>query len=247
MRAQNSSLQFIAAFEAARTLDELRTILGDACVAGGFRYFALTQHADFRKTRSKFVRLHNYPENYAFWFDAQGLGTRDPVHRTSQLRTAGFRWSAVPGMIDMTTTDEEVFAQARRCGIGDGFTVPANVLGELSGSISFAMACGKVLDDDAIQFARLVCGEAFECVRRILLIRPVRKRTRIPARQLACLIWSSKGKTDKDTATIMEISRNTVLSQMSALRDYFGSSSRVFVVVSALRDGTISFSDIFGS
>ncbi|AYJ84955.1 LuxR family transcriptional regulator (plasmid) [Sphingomonas paeninsulae] len=247
MCAQNSSLQFIAAFEAARTLDELRDILAKACIAGGYRYFALTQHADFRKAGSKFVRLHNYPDDYTFWFDALGLGTRDPVHRASQLRTAGFRWSAVPGLIDMTATDEDVFAQARRCGIGEGFTVPANVLGELSGSISFAMACGNVLDDAAVQFARLVCGEAFECVRRILLMRPIRRRARITARQLACLIWSGKGKTDGDTATIMEISRNTVLGHMRALRDYFGSSSRVFVVVQALRDGTISFSDIFGT
>ncbi|MDB5700782.1 MAG: LuxR family transcriptional regulator [Sphingomonadales bacterium] len=243
MRSPELAQSFIDAFAAARNFGELEDILAQACTAAGFRYYALTQHADF-KPRSKLLRMHNYPEGYAFWFDARGLGKNDPVHRASQLRTSGFRWSDIAALIDFTADDELVFAQARACGIGDGFTVPGNVTGELSGSISFAVGVGEVIDHDAIQFARLVSTYAFDRARVLSGIRPFRQHAPITLRQRACLLWSSKGKTDEQTASIMGISRNTVLAHMRAVRETYDSPSRLYVVVVALFEGTICFSDI---
>jgi LuxR family quorum-sensing system transcriptional regulator CciR len=246
MRSPDSAQNFIMAFEAAESLAELQDILARACVSAGCRYYALTQHADFSIDRRKFVRLHNYPESYAFWFDSNGLGTNDPVHRASQRQTAGFRWRDISGLIDLVAADELVFAQARDCGIGDGFTVPGNVHGELSGSISFAVGTGEDLDGEAIQFLRLIGTYALDRARILGGVRSVRPRSPITLRQHACLLWSSKGKTDEETATLMGISRNTVLGHMRAVRDRYGSASRPYVIVVALAEGTLNFSDILG-
>jgi DNA-binding CsgD family transcriptional regulator len=247
MRSPDLAQSFIDAFAAACSLDELKDILARACIAGGFRYYALTQHGDFKLRHSKILRMHNYPAGYAFWFDARGLGKNDPVHRASQLRTSGFRWSEITGLIEITSDDELVFAQARACGIGDGFTIPGNVTGELSGSISFAVGVGEVIDIDAIQFARLVGTYAFDRARVLSGTRSFHPHAPITLRQRACLLWSSQGKTDGETAALMGISRNTVLGHMRAVRDTYDSPSRLYVVVVALFEGTINFSDILGA
>src|SRR3546814_18243077 len=61
------------------------------------------------------------------YYDGRALGVSDPVHRASHVTSVGFRWSRMPGMIPFTAEDRRVLALGREQGLGDGFTVPANV------------------------------------------------------------------------------------------------------------------------
>ena len=133
---------FTGAIANAATLDELAPILAAVAIEIGFRYFALTHHLDMPRAPQPAVRLHNYPEAWADYFDAQRLGPSDPVHRASHMTGVGFTWSRLPALIHLTARDRDVLAKAKQNGLGDGFTVPAHIPGEAAGSCSFAAASG---------------------------------------------------------------------------------------------------------
>ena len=137
MAVAMARLMLAEAFEtivrSADALPSLFDALSDSSEAMGFRYFALTHHVDFANAPDLGIRLHNYPGHWEEWFDERALGRFDPIHRASHVANIGFTWSSVPQLIQLTRGDQEVLRQARRFGIGDGFTVPAHVPGEYNG------------------------------------------------------------------------------------------------------------------
>ena len=113
------------------------------------------------------IRLHNYPDRWADYYDANALGVSDPVHRASHKTSVGFRWSRMPEMIPLTAADRRVLAMGAEQGIGDGFTVPANVPGEVRGSCSFANEASRPLPEAMLPVAQLAGAFAFESARRL--------------------------------------------------------------------------------
>ena len=74
---------------------ELAGALADITRDLGFAYFALTHHVDVRRSNAA-IRIHNYPDGWADWFDEHSLGGFDPVHRASNITGVGFAWSDLP-------------------------------------------------------------------------------------------------------------------------------------------------------
>jgi LuxR family transcriptional regulator, quorum-sensing system regulator CciR len=219
--------------------DALEALTGEL----GLRYFALTHHADVRRT-SAAIRLHNYPSGWAEWFDEQQLGTVDPVHRASQLTCVGFCWSKVPDMIPLTSRDRSILAAARREGIGDGFTVPANVPGEVHGSCSFATLPGEALPHDSLGLLQLAGSFAFEAARRIRHVRDMPALPRLTDRQRECVVWAARGKSDWEIARILGVSHETVIRHLKQARERYGVAKRTLLTVHALFDGSIAFPDV---
>jgi len=179
----------------------------------GFHYFALTHHVDVRRS-SAAIRIHNYPEGWADWFDGQGLGGIDPVHRASSVTSVGFAWSSLPEMIALTADDRKILDLAREQGIGEGFTVPAHVPGEAHGSCSFACVTGEAPSGEHLPLLQLVGAFAFEAARRMAR-KPLEPRpVRLTDRQRECVIWTARGKSDWEIARILGISRVTLYNKM---------------------------------
>lgn len=102
---------FVRDVRELKTQDELAEAIGAIAAELGFHYFALTHHLDVRRS-SDAIRLHNYPDGWAEWFDDHSLGATDPVHRASNLTSVGFAWSALPEMIALTAQDRRVLDTA---------------------------------------------------------------------------------------------------------------------------------------
>ena len=235
---------FFRPLRSARNLDDIGNVLQDVCRLVGARYYAITQHVDPHEYGSQGFRIHNYPEGWALWFDDQRLGRVDPVHRASQKSLIGFRWSSVPTLISLSPRDGQILDAARGFGLGGGFTVPANVPGEMLGSCSFVAANDDDLDESVLPYAQLAGQFAFETVRRMSGPR------RTPAaaltdRQLECILWVGRGKTDWEIAQILGVSPNTVIEHLRNARARYAASSRAMLPVRALFDGALSFADIF--
>jgi LuxR family quorum-sensing system transcriptional regulator CciR len=231
---------------ATKELPELSGLLAECAQAMGFRYFALTHHVDFAAAASPGIRLHNYPAQWQEWFDKRSLGRVDPIHRASHVTSAGFTWAQVPYLIRLTARDREVLEQARRVGISDGFTVPANVPGEYNGSCSFALGSGDEFPNQQILVAQLVGGLAFESARRLAQPRMVPQHA-VPMtdRQRDCVLWAARGKTDWEISVILGVSHDTVIQHLKHARERYGVQKRAHLAVMALYDGSISFCDIF--
>ena len=222
----------------------LADLLGEACRLMGCSWFALSHHVDFLAAPERGVRVHNYPEEWANWFDEQRLGMTDPVHRASRRSMAGFLWRDMKPLAGERPDDDIILAEARRHGIGDGLTVPAHLPGEANGSVSFAWKPGIAANRDALQFARMIGGPAFETAR--LLANPGLSRIgpRLTDRQRECLIWAAKGKPIWKIARRLSLSPDTVREHLRNARQRYEANGGIMLTVRALWDGDISFEDI---
>ena len=237
---------FIDDLRAAEAECDLRFLLAEISAELGFAHFALAHHVDLRPGSREAIRIHNYPDEWAQYHDEQHLGRSDPVHRACQLTAVGFTWSELPRMMRLTPRDLSVLSAAATQGIGDGFTVPAHVPGELNGSCSFATAPGVRLPADKLAMAQLVGAFAFEAARRLTRVRHGFESIspHVSNRERECLVWIARGKSDSEIATILGISPETVHQYVKHVRATYDVVSRSQLVARALFAGTISFLEI---
>ncbi len=64
-------------------------------------------------------------------------------------------------------------------------------------------------------------------------------------RQRDCLIWTARGKTAWETASILGIREVTVIKHLTDALNRYGVQKRTSLLIRTLFDGTISFADIF--
>jgi len=237
---------FLRDVSETNTESELADALGVVSRELGFAYFALTHHVDMRRAVQPAIRLHNYPGDWVEYYDENSLGVSDPVHRASHLTSVGFAWSEIPRMIAMTPRDHEILMRGEGRGIGDGFTVPANVPGESNGSCSFANPKGTPLREEDLPIAQLVGAFAFEAARKLWRVRalPQPPLPRLTDRQRECILWVARGKSDWEISRILGIQHETVVRHLKQARERYGVGKRTMLAVQALFDGSISFTDI---
>jgi LuxR family quorum-sensing system transcriptional regulator CciR len=212
----------------------------------GFSYFALTHHVDILRVTQPAIRLHNYPAEWVEYYDGHGLGVSDPVHRASHVTSVGFAWSAISRMIALTPADHEFLSRAEANGIGNGFTIPANVPGETHGSCSFANPRGVSPRTDDFPVAQLVGAFAFEAARRLWRVRtcPPANLPKLTDRQRECILWVARGKSDWEISRILGIQHETVVRHLKLARERYGVAKRTMLAVQALFEGSISFTDV---
>lgn len=244
MHEMNHVLQLI---EQVGSADDLRLAMTEISRRIGFRYFALSHHVDILRSEGPAIRLHNYPEDWAAFYDESGLGVSDPVHRASHVTSVGFRWSRMPSMIPLTPADRKVLALGKERGIGDGFTVPAHVPGEARGSCSFANSAEMPLPDGKLPLAQLTGNFAFESARRLLCRRHRASDESPPVltdRQRDCILWVARGKSDWEISRILGLSEETVARHIRQGCERYGVNKRTSLLIRTLFDGTLTFGDI---
>ena len=239
--------RFSRAIAQASTPDDLHAAITSITRELGFDHFALTHHVDIARAPASAIRLHDYPAQWVDYFDTNRLAVSDPVHRASHLTSVGFTWAELPRLIAMTAGDRQILALARDEGLGEGFTVPANVPGEARGSCSFANRSDRPLPIDALPLAQLAGGFAFEGARRMWRARELGPLPRpvLTDRQRDCLIWVGRGKSDWEISRIIGVSEETVVRHVKQARERYGVDKRTSLLIRTLFDGTISFTDIF--
>lgn len=235
---------FIADVDAAETASDLAAVLSEMTTRMGYDYFALTHHVAFEGSDPAAIRLHNYPDRWVNYFDDHRLAVTDPIHRASQATSIGFRWRDVDRLVVLTGADKAILAAAREEGIGDGFTVPANVPGELHGSCSFATRSDRAAPESNMPLAQLAGAFAFEGARRLRNRRARRPVVPLTDRQRDCLLWIARGKTDWEVGRILGLHQETVVQHIKDARERYGVSKRTTLLIRTLRDGTISFDDV---
>lgn len=237
--------RFVSLIESAKTAADLETALQQICEELGFQYFALTHHVDIVRAGSRAIRLHNYPNRWSDFYDERALGVSDPVHRMSHTTRIGFQWSVIPDKIPLTRHDKLMLWLGREQGIGNGFTIPANVPGEARGSVSFVNEAGRALPDDALPLAELIGGHAFEIARRIWGVRSLNldPPPRLTDRQRDCVLWAGRGKGDWEISRILDVSEETVARHISHGCGRYGVSKRALLFIRTLADGTLTLED----
>lgn len=246
MTTLDAAQKIAAQLTQVATPSDIHDALREVCRTIGCSFFALSHHVDFLAAPKRGIRIHNYPQEWAAWFDERRLGLSDPVHRASQRRLSGFLWQDRSALAPERPQDAAILAEARSHGIGDGLTVPAHLPGEAHGSVSFAWRTGEPARPEALYFAQMIGSHAFEAAR--LLASPEIKptRPRLTDRQRECLIWSASGKSDWSIAKILGLSRDTVKEHLRNARARYDATDRTTLTTRALFGGDISFGDLAG-
>ncbi len=238
---------FVRNARKASTLPELRALLEVTATTFGFRYFVLGHHVNV--LRGAQIHISNYPQDFADQVKSREHFANDPVLRACQTTVAGFRWSELPVLIPMSRAQEDILRSARRAGIGEGYTIPANVPGECLGSCSFAVKSGKAIDERILPAIQYIGCFGFEAARR-LARQSTEKRRRdegaplLTPRQLDCLILVAQGKSDWSAGQVLGIHKRTVHEYIEAAKGKYGVASRVQLVIRALFDNQLGFGDI---
>ncbi len=240
---------FCGAAASARSPEMLFGVVQEITARMGFSHFALVHHIDMVAPDGAPIRLIDYPRTWIEIFEERRLYAADPIHRASRLTSVGFAWADVEGMISLTPRDRAVLVAARDIGIGDGFTVPAHIPGEVNGSCSFAMTLGTELDRGQLPLVQLVGNFAFEAARqlnrRLKCDDPLPPR--LTERQVECVALVARGKTDWEIARILGVGSETVTQHLKDARDRYGVTKRTMLAIRALFDGAISFADVLGT
>ena len=228
---------------ACASMTDLTRLLADVTGELGFRYFALLHHRRLLTDGPHLIRADNYPSaweaelllNYELW--------SDPVHVASTRTNAGFAWDAIGRLVRLTSGQRRILEASRRYGIGTGFTVPANVPGEPSGSVSFAVARGRTLPRDRLDSAEIIGAHACSVARRLHGLPAMGRPPRLSRRELQCLRLLAAGKTDWENAAILDLSVETAHQYVKRARAAYDVVTRTQLVVHGLRDTLISFDD----
>lgn len=210
----------------------------------GFDHFALAY--DRRGTGAPTSLLvHNYPSLWAKTYVEFDLGGADPVRRAAERSMMGFEWRNIGMLVPLTRNDRRMLAVGRDNGIADGFTVPRHLPGEAIGACSFATGPGKALPADMLHIAEIVGAFALTHARRLVGALPPKGRPVLSERQRECLLWTARGKTAGEVGAILGISEETVNQHLKTARLRYDVHCRQMLILCALFDGVIGFSDVY--
>lgn len=223
--------------------EDLRLLLEAVTRELGFQYFALLHHRSVRLRSDQLVRIDNYPGGWAEELLTRHDVAADPVHLASLRTNAGFSWDELGHLLPLSLSQRVILERSGHHGLGPGFTVPANVPGEPSGSCSFAVGRGHSLPERRLQCAELIGVHAFRAARRIYGLSADCGAPKLSRRERQCLRLVAAGKTDWEIATILGISVETARQYVKRARAACDVVSRAQLVACGLRDALVSFDE----
>ncbi|MBS7554839.1 autoinducer binding domain-containing protein [Ancylobacter dichloromethanicus] len=158
---------------------------------------------------------------------------RDPIVSHLQSVRAPFSWDEAYAASLNAADVKLIRGEAGEFGLRIGHVVPVPTLDGSLATISFGGEAPEMSADakDALTFA------AAYAVGRLLHVprRSVDVEVTMTPRETDVLLWAAEGKSDWDIATILGISRPTVLKHMRSARDKLDAMNRTHAVVKAIR------------
>ncbi len=141
-------------------------------------------------------------------YQARGFAAHDPALRMLREKTRPFTWSEASASFKSVEGERVVRACLDYTGCGEGLVIPVR---ESDGSLLTAAFSGPQLELDADARAAMHLIGLYYVTRgrEISLGLQLDPRCPLTRRQLECLTWVRRGKTDKEMAAIMRISPRT--------------------------------------
>ncbi|MGF7151548.1 DNA-binding CsgD family transcriptional regulator [Sphingomonas zeicaulis] len=227
----------------ARGKQDLAYALAAAASRMGFDHFALAYDPVFGRDPDARLLVHDYPEAWARRYVEFALDRYDPVRRACQWALNGFAWRDLGAHICLSSDDRRLLSACANHGLADGFTVPRHLPGLASGACTFVVRPGVRLPEDMLVVAEAVGATALGAAHRLAGgLRP--RRRMLSRRQRDCVLWSARGKSVPDIATILGIGRGTVAYHLRLARERYDVHSSEPLVLSAMFDGAIGFAEV---
>ena len=225
---------------------ELAALMDSVTKELGFRHYAMIHHDDLRDAPSHRIRLLNYPEAAIARIIDQCAWRRDPIIRGCLFSPHAFLWSELPKILAMDRKDRECLVRGGEDGLNEGITIPCLLLGECTGSCTFA---GIARPQDAprlVGMAQLIGIFAFQAARRIFTGSPAAPVSppRLHPRPRDCVILAGQGQSNKQIARRLGLTPRTVDGYLREARRLFGVRDRTELVFAAIFAGEIGLHEV---
>lgn len=237
--------QFVSNVKMADSLDSVHGTLADATRAFKFDHFALVQRLASRNGRRP-VQLTDYPQAWIELLLQSHFFVHDPVLAACERTVAAFSWDDLPLLVNMNKQHLQYMSLAREQGLGGGFTVPIHVPGEATGLCSFVTQEHCDLPADSLPAVQYLACFAFEAARRLSSARRPGGSgiPKLTTRQLECIVLAAKGKSNWVVGELLGLSQQTVHKYLESAKRRYNVSTRTELIIRALFDGQVTFSDL---
>jgi len=216
-----------------RCLLDLAGLFGFTSVFGGVVPTPETPRSEIASR----VLLQRMPSEWTKRYNERGYLFRDPIVSHLQNARAPFTWDDAYEVCGRSADVRLIRGEATEFGLRYGHVVPIPTLDGSIAAISFGGSDPETSAEakDALTFAASYAIGRFLHVPR----QSVDAAVRVTPREIDCLLWAAEGKSDWDIATILGISRFTVLKHIRSARDKLDAANRTHAVVKAIRQHLI--------
>ncbi|MFA7440567.1 MAG: LuxR family transcriptional regulator [Sphingomonadaceae bacterium] len=164
----------------------------------------------------------------------------DPFATMSQGRATPFSWREAPAV---TQAMKEFRAEMARFGAADGWVIPWHIPGAWSGFCNFSISADRTLPETGLPALQYLAVHAADALNRLDKQRE-HPALRLTPRQLQCVILAARGKSDWVSGQLLGLSPATVHKYLEQAKARYDVASRTELVVRALYDKQISFTDL---
>ncbi|MEZ5995626.1 MAG: autoinducer binding domain-containing protein [Hyphomonadaceae bacterium] len=130
--------EFAQAARALSSFAEIQQFMEETSQRLGFDYFAITHYVS-DPLAANVVNIGTFPEEWMMTAQRRGYWKDSPLAAACRGSVAPFLWSELPRKMQLTARHCEILNAAQECGIGEAFTIPANVQDGTCGDVTFAM------------------------------------------------------------------------------------------------------------
>lgn len=173
------------------------------------------------------------PQEWQKRFYKKGYAERDPLIIESLHQSKPFIWSKK--LRPSSLEHRRILAEASEFGLRDGYMIPIKSTTGEKAYLTFFSDRPKDVADAVYRYKTELNIFGLMMYSAYLRARGKPKTiVELTVRERECLLWASRGKTVEDTATIMEISSNTVKAHIKHGVEKLGATNKTHAVVRAL-------------
>lgn len=230
------SAQFGAAVSAAEVWRAVKAVVAPL----GYQHICVLAHqSDLRERITPAVLYFDAPRGFADALDRAGHGPNNPLVQRALTRLEPL---AVNEIWAAPLNDRQKRALAfisMSLNVRDGFTIPIRLDETLDGIVMFG---GAEPDTSPLvrSFLHLLAHCAFKRAHELTGAPPRKKKGALTARELECLRWTARGKTDAEIGVILSISARTARFHVENAKRKLGVSTRIQAVAEALKQRAIA-------
>lgn len=231
----------------ARRVTELATLhwlLDEATVDLGFAHFALMLRLPGVACDDDQLLLSSFPQGWRRLLRDAMVGPANPVAAACEQADAGFAWTAIPGLVRLSSQQRQALIEAGRQGIATALTVPLPKRGATMAHCTFASSERFEIGAIAAAAAQAVAWFAFDAARRITPSASMARDQPLTSRQRDCLKLYARGKSDRDIAVLLGISHRTVGEYIETAKRRFDVATRQQLLTHALQSGQLLFEEV---
>lgn len=222
----------------ADDVETLADLLFAATCRLHFRYVWCGAHIEPTTSPPGSVLLQNYSSEWVAAHAVLGGVNADPVLRFAEQTLQGFTWDCQEFLSCLSERQSAFLREARRYGLGGGYTMPLPSVAGIPASCSLVPMSGE-LDMDAVMLVTPIVWQIYSRATYLAGRQVAALVEALSSRERDCLHLKAEGATNVEIAGQLGICSSTVKRHLDQAQIRLSAKSRTHAVALAMRFGQI--------